>query len=107
MEGIKGLGLRIGLVSNIHRIYRLYTQLCNTNVGQNLVSTTVPHFTWVDASNSRKMKLTEPILTNPIHFLKGEFDKEFRNYGRTLETGFLHISGYRRIQATCNSMSLL
>ena len=76
-------------------------------MGQNWVSTTVPHFTWVDASNSRKMKLTEPILTNSIHPLKEGFEKEFRNYGQTLEAGFLLISGYMRIQATCSSMSLI
>ena len=39
--------------------------------------------------------------------LKEGFDKGFRNYGRTLATSFLHISGYMRIQATCSSISLI
>ena len=59
----------------------------------------------MDASNSRKMKLTEPILTNSINFLKEGIDKGFGNYGRTLQTSLLHISGYMKIQATCSSIS--
>ena len=39
--------------------------------------------------------------------LKEGFNKGFRNYGRTLATSFLHISGYMRIQATCSSISLI
>ena len=42
--------------------------------GQNLLSTIVPYYTWIDARNSRKMKLTNQILTGHIFiFCKNDF----------------------------------
>ena len=69
------------------------------------MSTTVPHFTRVDASDSRKMKLTRPILTNPIHFLKEGFHKVFRNYGRTLANGFPTYLRLHENSGPCSSIS--
>ena len=54
------------------------------------------------------MKLTKPILTDLISIFKERhFGTDFKNYGRTPDMDFLHISDYMRIQTTCSSIILI
>ena len=54
------------------------------------MSTNVPHLAWIDARNSRKMKLSNPVFADHTFIFGKGFVMDFRNYGRTLNMGLMH-----------------
>lgn len=96
--------------ANYFKLFRIYEAqwLIYFVEVQYLMSPTVPHFTWIHARNSRKVKLTNPILTDHVFiFWEREFSTIFRNYGWTSKVGFLYSPGYMRILNNCSLICLI